>query len=194
MEEAARLSRSDGWEVALLQVSYELLLKFLRGIQKSLEKQLTIVVESLVSHGSGDASGEESRQFYQSQVDRLGELRARLDKARDMEQTHLAELQRRITFGSTPQTISAGRDESIHEWYSLRLASVLIDYLLRCGYTKTAAQLQQQAGLKELVNMELYRSLSKISADLEKHSCKEALKWCGENRSRLRKIEVRFDQ
>lgn len=67
----------------------------------------------------------------------------------------------------------------------------VIDHLLRTGRMKTARALAAAQGIENLVDIKLFAELVRIeSALLEKHSCAEALAWCGENRGTLKKQEV----
>ncbi|WVF71475.1 hypothetical protein IAT40_006281 [Kwoniella sp. CBS 6097] len=66
----------------------------------------------------------------------------------------------------------------------------IIDYLLRTGRMKTAKVLAEGQNIDGLVDVKLFAELAKIeTALLEKHSCTEALAWCGENRGTLKKTK-----
>ncbi|WVQ99417.1 hypothetical protein IAU59_006551 [Kwoniella sp. CBS 9459] len=66
----------------------------------------------------------------------------------------------------------------------------IIDYLLRTGRMKTANVLAEGQNIDSLVDVKLFAELAKIeNALVEKHSCTEALAWCGENRGTLKKTK-----
>ncbi|OCF42887.1 macrophage erythroblast attacher isoform 1 [Kwoniella heveanensis CBS 569] len=66
----------------------------------------------------------------------------------------------------------------------------IIDYLLRTGRMKTAKTLAEGQNIDGLVDVKLFAELAKIETALvEKHSCTEALAWCGENRGTLKKTK-----
>lgn len=67
----------------------------------------------------------------------------------------------------------------------------VVDYLLRTGRMRTAKTLASTQGIEPLVDIKLFAELMRIeSALVDKHSCTEALAWCGENRGTLKKQGV----
>ncbi|WVN88235.1 uncharacterized protein L203_103436 [Cryptococcus depauperatus CBS 7841] len=66
----------------------------------------------------------------------------------------------------------------------------IADYLLRKGRTNSAQALAKKQGIEPLVDIKLFVELKKIEDSLVgKHSCTEALAWCGENRGTLKKTK-----
>ena len=184
--------RSDRWERATLRSSYELLTKFLRTSQRSLEKEIARVADNITAQTKQTEDREAGLDFYRAQVKRLRELRGKMEKANEMELRFLSDIQQRLQNAQTPKPQdTCGESPSVHDWYAVRLTSIIADYLLREGYSKSAQILLQRVELKGLIDVEIYRTLARVCSDLQAQSCKEALKWCGENRSRLHKVEVR---
>lgn len=87
--------------------------------------------------------------------------------------------------------ISSLADVKYDEWSRIRLDRLLVDYLLRTGYVRTASQLATAQGIDELVRVEIaaFESCGRIQKALLSKSTKEALAWCGENRKELGKLE-----
>eukprot|EP00027_Filamoeba_sp_ATCC50430_P008698 CAMPEP_0168546516 /NCGR_PEP_ID=MMETSP0413-20121227/3541_1 /TAXON_ID=136452 /ORGANISM="Filamoeba nolandi, Strain NC-AS-23-1" /LENGTH=407 /DNA_ID=CAMNT_0008576701 /DNA_START=101 /DNA_END=1324 /DNA_ORIENTATION=- len=73
-------------------------------------------------------------------------------------------------------------------YYTVRLYRCIVDYLLRNGYYKTAIELAKDTNITELVDIEIFLNSKKVVESLQNHDCKEALKWCNDNRSKLKKI------
>ncbi|WWC94190.1 hypothetical protein V866_001030 [Kwoniella sp. B9012] len=74
--------------------------------------------------------------------------------------------------------------------FDATLDRYIVDYLLRTGRLKTAESLARKQNIEALVDIKLFTELSKIeNALMEKHSCAEALAWCGENRGTLKKTK-----
>lgn len=67
---------------------------------------------------------------------------------------------------------------------------LLVDYLLRQGYTESAKALVEEKGLGELVDLGVFEEARKIEDALRRGEVKEALAWCGENRNALKKGNV----
>jgi macrophage erythroblast attacher len=68
-----------------------------------------------------------------------------------------------------------------------------VDYLLRRGYTESAQTLAIDENLNGLtdVDIELFRDLQRIEDALRSGSATEALQWCKDNSSTLKKGKVR---
>nr|XP_019010977.1 uncharacterized protein I206_04282 [Kwoniella pini CBS 10737]OCF49758.1 hypothetical protein I206_04282 [Kwoniella pini CBS 10737] len=74
--------------------------------------------------------------------------------------------------------------------FDATLDRYIVDYLLRTGRLKTAEALAKKQNIEPLVDIKLFTELTKIeNALIDKHSCVEALAWCGENRGTLKKTK-----
>ena len=70
-----------------------------------------------------------------------------------------------------------------------RLHRIIIDYLLRCSYYKTAHALSTQfPHLAPLCDTDVFLSARKVLEGLRARDVSRALAWCGEYRSRLRSV------
>lgn len=74
-------------------------------------------------------------------------------------------------------------------WADTRLDRWLVDYALRTGKPRTAASLAADRHIEHLVDIELFTDVRRIEQALARGSCTEALAWCAENKSALRKIK-----
>ena len=86
----------------------------------------------------------------------------------------------------------SAEDVKYEAWSRRRLDRLLADYLLRHGYNESAEQLARERGMEALVDVETFKSMSRIREALLGGSITEALAWCTENKKELRKMEVRF--
>lgn len=96
-------------------------------------------------------------------------------------------------------------------WADTRLDRWLIDWTLRHGREKTARKIAADKGIEvrclsvqyvnlratylrrafqTLVDIELFSDIKRIEDALARHSCTEALAWCSENKTALRKVKV----
>ena len=92
-------------------------------------------------------------------------------------------------------------DVKYDEWSRTRLSRLLVDYLLREGYSESAAHLATSQGIQELVDVDAFVVCYKIERSLrEEKSTQAALNWCKENSKELRKqgsmleFELRLQQ
>ena len=75
----------------------------------------------------------------------------------------------------------------------MRLDRLLVDYLLRLGYTESARQLATEKGIEELVDVGVFEECGRIEAGLREGKMGEALGWCGENKQALKKINSNLE-
>ena len=92
-------------------------------------------------------------------------------------------------------------DVKYDEWSRIRLSRLLVDYLLREGYSESAAHLAASQGIEELVDVDAFVACHKIERSLrEERSTSQALNWCKENAKELKKqgnmleFELRLQQ
>lgn len=107
------------------------------------------------------------------------------------------------------EAIHNGSGTEFARWADTRLDRWLVDWALRTGKEQTAKKIADVksievrilqhdifwlvASLSEiqtLVDIELFTDIRRIEDALSKHSCTEALTWCSENKTALRKIKV----
>lgn len=92
-------------------------------------------------------------------------------------------------------------DVKYDEWSRTRLSRLLVDYLLREGYSESAAHLAASQGIEELVDVDAFVACHKIEKSLrEGRNTQLALNWCKENSKELKKqgsmleFELRLQQ
>lgn len=92
-------------------------------------------------------------------------------------------------------------DVKYDEWSRTRLSRLLVDYLLREGYSESAAHLAQSKGIADLVDVDAFIACHKIERSLrEGMSTTPALEWCKEHSKELKKsasmleFELRLQQ
>lgn len=81
-------------------------------------------------------------------------------------------------------------DDAYLRWSQIRLDRILVDYMLRQGYTKTAKRLAADSHIEELVDIELFEQTKVVEDSLRLYGCTECLAWCNENKTALRKAKV----
>jgi macrophage erythroblast attacher len=86
-------------------------------------------------------------------------------------------------------TIPSLADVKYEEWSRIRLDRLLVDYLLRMGYTESAKALAQEKGVKELVDCDAFEQCGKVEQSLRvERRVEPALAWCNENKGTLKKM------
>lgn len=74
-------------------------------------------------------------------------------------------------------------------WANIRLNRWLVDWCLRMGNVQTARALAESNDLSMLVDLSLFADINRIEKALTEHRCTEALAWCSDNKSFLRKAK-----
>ena len=82
-------------------------------------------------------------------------------------------------------------DVKYDEWSRVRLNRLLVDYLLRSGFTESAKALAQEKGIEDLVDLDVFVRCHKIEDSLKGGETREALAWCLEHKPMMRKTNVR---
>lgn len=80
-----------------------------------------------------------------------------------------------------------------NEWTRKRLDRLVADHLAREGSLGVARALAQAGGVEEMVDFDIFVESNKISKALCEGDCGPALKWCAENRSRLKKAKSQLE-
>lgn len=81
-------------------------------------------------------------------------------------------------------------DVKYDEWSRTRLDRLMVDHMLRSGYSESAKQLAQEKGIEDLVDINVFVQCLRIADSLRRGETKEALQWCGENKAGLKKSQV----
>jgi macrophage erythroblast attacher len=83
-------------------------------------------------------------------------------------------------------------DVKYDQWARVRLDRLLVDHMLRLGYSESAKQLAQERGVEDLVDLGVFTQCQRIVKSLRRGETKEALQWCGENKAALKKSQVSY--
>lgn len=81
-------------------------------------------------------------------------------------------------------------DVKYDQWSRVRLDRLLVDHMLRSGYSESAKQLAKERDIEGLVDLEVFTQCQRVVESLHRGETKEALQWCGENKAALKKSQV----
>jgi macrophage erythroblast attacher len=121
-------------------------------------------------------------------IARMQTLKRKLQVLHEEEQAIQAHSQKRIRHLQDLYEIPSLADVKYDEWSRVRLDRLMVDYLLRAGYSKSAASLAKEKGIENLVDLDVFVQCQKVADSLERGETKDALMWCTENRTALKKI------
>lgn len=123
-------------------------------------------------------------------ITRMQGLKRKLEVLRKEEKGILEHSKRRITHLQELHDAPSLVDEGYDQWGRVCLDRLLVDYLSRNGYEKSAKQLAGDLGIEDLVDVNVFVHCARIEASLRKGSVVECLVWCAENKNQLRNIKV----
>jgi len=176
----------------LLRLPHELLRKNLKSAQRQIE----------VSHKAIDSSLEAAKPSSKP-ADALAAIDVTLAKAQTLkrklealheEERNLHRQQKaRIAHLQDLHDVQSVGDVKFDDWSEVRLDRLLVDYLLRQGYTSSARALASAKDVEDLVDIPVFEECSRIEAALRSGDVKEALAWCAENKQALKKISSNLE-
>jgi hypothetical protein len=183
----------------LLRLPFELSRNNFRTAHRQIEQSQNKVQEliqaatkaSTSAQTSNSASPHPSLQHIDAALTRLQTLKRKLKTLDDAQVGIQEQSAARIEHLDELYGIHTLVDVKYEEWSRTRLDRLLVDYLLRKGYTMSARELASEKGIEKLVDVEEFETSGKIERSLrEEHRVDVALSWCGENKANLKKINV----
>jgi macrophage erythroblast attacher len=120
---------------------------------------------------------------------KLNSLKRKIIECKQEEEIYVNKTAKRLVETCKLSAISSVNSQEYERWSRTRLNRILVDYLLRKNYNNSAEKLAQDAGIQDLVDLELFKSLAYLQNCIKRHSVLEALLWCKENSSSLKKCK-----
>jgi len=178
----------------LLRLPYELLRKNFKVAQLSVERDGTAVRNSLKDTAnaslSNSSSPDEVLKNLDAMISRMRGLKRKLTACADEEKRLQQHSQARIKHLGELYSMQSLDDVKYERWSRTRLDRLLVDYLLRNGYSQSAAALAQQKGIEQLVDTDTFVQMNMIRNSLRSGRVNEALAWSSENKKELRRMGV----
>ncbi|KAH9933054.1 CTLH/CRA C-terminal to lish motif domain-containing protein [Fomitopsis serialis] len=188
------------FEQPFARVPYENYRKVFRASQKNIEKELTAVqtaANDIAKRAkSGSSSSEDAVNALDSMITRVETLKRKLaDLQSSSGASTIGVMRERFKHLSSVEGMQASSDPEFARWADTRLDRWLVDWSLRNGKEKTAKMIADERRIERLVDIELFSDIRRIEDALKQRSCTEALTWCSENKSALRKVKntLEFD-
>ncbi|TVY30058.1 Protein FYV10 [Lachnellula hyalina] len=181
----------------LLRLPFELLRKNFKVAHLNVEKESTALKSTLRETANAslnaNASPDDVLKNVDSMIARMRGLKRKLTACSEEENRLHQQSQSRIRHLGELYGMQSLDDVKYEEWSRTRLDRLLVDYLLRYGYKESAAELAQEKGIGELVDVETFVQMSRISESLRGGRVTEALAWCNENKKDLRRMESKLE-
>ncbi|KAI8388350.1 CTLH/CRA C-terminal to lish motif domain-containing protein [Radiomyces spectabilis] len=180
-------------EQHLIKVPYEQLRKSFKHSHKYTEKELAGLNEKIAHCLSAAAEGAISPEQATLLIDELMKqvetMQKKLQKIKEEETFHAKRIKMRLDHLNSIADTTSPQAPEFQAWCKTRLNRVIVDYLLREGLPETAKRVATETDVQDLVDVQLFDQSEKVEEALRRHSCKECLKWCAENKSGLKKLK-----
>lgn len=172
----------------LLRLPNELLRKNLKSAQRQIEmtnKNVNTAVQASSSQSPADTLASLDATLVKAQ-----NLKRKLEALQAEEKSIHRQQKARIQHVQELHEIPTLADVKYDNWSQTRLDRLLVDYLLRQGYTQSARELAKEKDVEDLVDVGVFEECGKIEKRLREGSTQECLSWCNENKQALKKINV----
>jgi macrophage erythroblast attacher len=183
-----KLTRQDQ---PLLRLPYELHRNNFKTAQRNIE-QSQARVEELIRAALKNvaANPRETEASIDAATARLKTLRAKLQSLDRTQQTLSRQADARLQHVEDLHAVQSLADAGYERWSRTRLDRLLVDYMARSGFVRSAKQLVEDKGLGDLVDVDEFEAVGRIVHSLRsEHRVDLAMAWCGENKQNLRKLQ-----
>ncbi|KAL9100931.1 MAG: hypothetical protein Q9187_009301, partial [Circinaria calcarea] len=190
-------------EQPLLRLPYEILRKNFKIVQKNFERDREVVLASLKSTANASLAGQDPSQTLSaldSMITRMQGLKRKMQAMHEEEKILHQQSRKRIQHLQDLYEIPSLADVKYDGWSRVRLNRLLVDYLLRSGYSESARALAKEKGIEELVDLEVFIQCHRIEESLRRGNTAEGLAWCADHKPLMRKtnnsleFELRLQQ
>ncbi|KAF2114836.1 CTLH/CRA C-terminal to lish motif domain-containing protein [Lophiotrema nucula] len=176
----------------LLRMPYELSRRTFKNAQRYLEhstKELTTSLSATTKQATKSSDPSQTLESIDSMISKMTTLKRKLETLQEEERKLNKSHKARIRHLQDLFEVKSLVDVKYDEWSRIRLARLLVDYLLREGYSESAAHLAASKGISDLVDVDAFIACHKIEHSLrEGHRTAEALAWCKEHQQNLKKV------
>ena len=176
----------------LLRLPHELVRRNFKTSQRYVERERDHLIPALKDTANASLSSTQTPDQTLASLDamivRMQTLKRKLQVLHEEEQTIQAHSQKRIKHLQDLYEIPSLADVKYDDWSRVRLDRLMVDYLLRAGYSKSAANLAKEKDIEDLVDLDVFVQCQKVADSLERGETRDALMWCTENRTALKKI------
>ena len=178
-------------EQALLKAPQEQLKRNLRSTQRHLERDFAALNTNLAELSRSSPDQSQATKAVDGMLTRMRGLKRKLSDLNTQSNTALTGVEARVShIAALNELESFSSTSGYPAWASKRLSRQIVDYLLRRGFLDSSSSLAKTQGVESLVDTDLFRDCVRIEKALKEEKVGEALTWCKENQSALKKAKV----
>ncbi|RMD41396.1 hypothetical protein DV735_g3744, partial [Chaetothyriales sp. CBS 134920] len=176
----------------LLRLPHELVKRNFRNTQRYVEREREHILPGLKSTANAALGSKQSPEQTIAELDamisRMQTFKRKLERLNTEEEAIHDHTSKRIRHLQDLLEVDLFSDVKYEQWSRTRLDRLMVDYLLRAGYSKTAESLAKAKQIEHLIDLETFTNCHKIAASVAHGETKEALAWINENRNTLKKL------
>ncbi|EXJ62761.1 hypothetical protein A1O7_03200 [Cladophialophora yegresii CBS 114405] len=176
----------------LLRLPHELIKRNFRNTQRYVERERDYILPALKETANAALSSshtpDQTLASLDAMIQRMQSFKRKLEKLHTEEEALHDHSAKRIKHLQDLYEIPSLVDVKYEQWSRTRLDRLMIDYLLRSGYSKTASSLAESKQISHLIDLDTFITCHKIASSLTRGETKEALAWINENRAQLKKM------
>ncbi|EXJ72188.1 uncharacterized protein A1O5_04692 [Cladophialophora psammophila CBS 110553] len=176
----------------LLRLPHELVKRNFRNTQRYVERERDYILPALKDAANAALSSsqttEQTLASLDAMIQRMQNFKRKLEKLHIEEEALHDHSAKRIKHLQDLYDIPSLVDVKYDQWSRTRLDRLIVDYLLRSGYSKTAVSLAESKQISHLIDLDTFVTCQKIASSLTRGETKEALAWINENKNSLKKL------
>ncbi|KAL4789536.1 CTLH/CRA C-terminal to lish motif domain-containing protein [Aspergillus venezuelensis] len=181
----------------LLRLPHELARRNLKSVQRIVEREKEYVLPALKDAAKGSMSNNQTHDqtltTLDAMISRMQGLKRKMENLHQEEKKIQQQSRKRIQHLDQLYQIPSLTDVKYDQWSRVRLDRLVVDHMLRSGYTESAQQLAQEKNIEELVDLNVFVQCQRIAASLRHGETKDALQWCNENKAALKKSQYNLE-
>ncbi|GMH32254.1 hypothetical protein BSKO_00088 [Bryopsis sp. KO-2023] len=177
-------------ETPLLRVPFESLKRAAKERKNVIDDASRVLSNLTAETGGSDASSEKRVEELGKLVTRLQGFKRKLDEISKTEEEGAHKCQVRLR-----HLVDIGEpvENCVADWNSQRMNRLLVDHLLRTACQESAFHLAKESDIEDLVDTHIFTGACKVVEGLRQHDCSQALQWCAENRTKLKRIKSKLE-
>ncbi|KAJ5270672.1 hypothetical protein N7505_006430 [Penicillium chrysogenum] len=172
----------------LLRLPHELARRNFKTVQRAVEREKEYIIPAIKETAAASLSNtqtpDQTLAALDAMISRMQGLKRKMESLQEEEKKIHNQSRKRIQHLETLHKIPSLADVKYDQWSRVRLDRLLVDYMLRSGYSESAKQLAQDRGWRNS-----WISCQRVVDSLRRGETKEALQWCGENKAALKKSQ-----
>ncbi|KAJ5539160.1 hypothetical protein N7513_007492 [Penicillium frequentans] len=188
----------------LLRLPHELARRNFKAVQRVVEREKEYVLPALKEAANASLSNthtpDQTLAALDAMISRMQGLKRKMESLQEEERRIQTQSRKRIQHLEALHNIPSLADVKYDQWSRVRLDRLLVDHMLRSGFSESAKQLAEEQDIEGLVDLGVFTQCQRIVESLRRGDTKEALQWCGENKAALKKsnhnleFELRLQQ